>query len=119
MKLLVQSTLVPRERRLFMRAQGTDAAHQYIDFDSLPLMRRLLWWNLVLGVSFLFAIVAQTLFYLWFVHAIMGLWEALIPVSILGALYLAYLYIIEAFSMTASIVMSLIALQLVKTVLFL
>jgi hypothetical protein len=97
-----------------MRAQGMDSSHQFIDYDSLPLMRRLLWWNIVLGVSFLFALVAQTLFYLWFVHEIMGLWEALLPVAIIGVVYLTYLYIIEAFSTTASIVISLLALQMVS-----
>mmetsp|Transcript_33312 Transcript_33312/g.48244 ORF Transcript_33312/g.48244 Transcript_33312/m.48244 type:complete len:483 (-) Transcript_33312:370-1818(-) len=113
LKICTNPVLVSRERRLYMRAQGTEALYQFIDYDSLPLMRRLICWNLVLIVSFIFALVAQVLFYLWFVHAIIGLWHALVPVCILGVLYMSYLYIIEVFSRTACVVFSLVALQMV------
>ena len=113
------ATLVSPERRLFMRAQGSEgseawASARFIDYDSLPLMRRLFCWNLVLLVTFLLALVAQVLFSLWFTFGLIGLWHALGPVLVLGAAYIAFVYAVDVVSPKACVVITLLAIQLVR-----
>lgn len=108
------ATLVSRERRMFMRVQGTETENQFIDYESLPLMRQLFCWTLVLGLFFTFSLIAQILFYFWYIDASIGLWDALIPVCVLVAVYLIYLYSVEVFSILSCVVFSLITLELVS-----
>jgi hypothetical protein len=106
--------LVSREHRLFMRAQGIESNVDFIDYKSLPLMRNLLCLALIVLISFLCFLVSQFLFYLWFIYSIIGLWHALIPLSVIMLCYLLYLYLIEAFSLKICVLCSLSVLELVS-----
>ncbi|KAJ1439652.1 hypothetical protein B484DRAFT_443882, partial [Ochromonadaceae sp. CCMP2298] len=106
------STLVSRERRLFMRAQGTERQSEFIDYESLPLMRRLLCWNLALALSFLLILITQVLFSLWFISAAIGVWHALVPVLLLASLCLLYLCLMDVLSAMSCGVVVLVLLQL-------
>eukprot|EP01038_Epipyxis_sp_PR26KG_P015845 gene15845-21467_t len=112
LKVCNNATLVSRERRLFMRAHGTEDGQQFIDYDSLPLMRRLFFWTIVLSISFLFALFAQILYYLWFIHKVIGIWHAIVPISFLIIVYLFYMYIVEVFSLISCFNVSLLALEM-------
>ncbi len=113
-KVCNNAVLVSRERRLFMRAQGIESDLEFIDYDSLPLMRRLFCLDVVSVVTFVVAFVAQILFYLWFVDELLGIWEALLPICCLVGLYLLYMFTVRVFSMRACVMATLIAVQLVS-----
>ena len=108
------ATLISKERRLYMRQQGTETSSLFIDYDSLPLMRRLFCWNISLCITFLLLLIAQVLFSLWFIYDLIGLWHALIPVVILLCAYLCYLYSMAFMSVTGCWFSTFAALQLVS-----
>lgn len=109
------ATLISKERRQYMRRQGTESQSLFIDYDSLPLMRRLFCWNIGLSITFLLILTAQILFTLWFIYDIIGLWHALIPMIILTCGYLLYLYAMNFFSLWCCGIVTLAVLQLVST----
>ena len=96
-----------------MRAQGIENEKQFIDYESLPLMRQLFCWTFSCCCCFCLVLIAQILFYLWFVHSIIGMFHAIIPVSVLGVLLLLYLYIVDVVSISESFCISLLSFQLV------
>lgn len=106
------ATLVSRERRLFMRAQGVESARDFVDYDSLPLMRRLFCWNVVMMLSFFLAFITQILYYLWFVERLIGIWHVLVPLSFLIFGYLIYLYVMAIFSIKACLIFTFGVVQL-------
>lgn len=108
------ATLISKERRQFLRRQGTEAQSLFIDYDSLPLMRRLFCWNIGLTITFLLVLTAQILFTLWFIYGIIGLWHALIPMILLTVGYLGYLYLMNFFSVLCCSCATLAVFQLVS-----
>ena len=97
-----------------MRVQGTESDKQFIDYDSLPLMRQLFCWNFSFCLSFVLLLIAQVLFYMWFIHSQIGMWHAIFPVSILCIGFLTYLYVVNAVSLSEVFCISLLAIQLVS-----
>lgn len=112
-KICTSPTLVSRERRLFMRAQGVESL-QFIDYDSLPLMRSLFCRTTVTGVTFALLLVSQILYYHWFTYGTIGLWHALVPAIIILVLFLLYLYTVEVFSLFSCAVLTLGVVELVS-----
>jgi len=110
------ATLISKERRLYMRQQGTETASLFIDYDSLPLMRRLFCWNISLCITFLLLLIAQVLFSLWFIYDLIELWHALIPVVILLCAYLCYLYTMAFMSVMGCWFSTIAALQLASAI---
>lgn len=108
------ATLVSKERRMHMRRQGTESASLFIDYDSLPLMRRLFCWNLTFGITFIMLIIAQVLFSLWYVYDEIELWHALVPIVLLLCWYLGYLYLMAFMSLTSCGFGSLAVAQMVR-----
>lgn len=108
------ATLISSERRLYMRRQGTETASLFIDYDSLPLMRRLFCWNLTLSATFIMLIIAQALFSIWFLYDKVELWHALVPVILLVCSYLGYLYIMAFMSLSSCAFGTLAVFQLVS-----
>ena len=109
------TTIVSPERRNYMRQQGTDECALFVDCDSLPLMRRLLCWNIGLCLAFMLVLVAQVLFSLWAIYGIIGLWHALIPVCLLIVGYLLYLFSMRVVSLSTCGFVALAVGQLVRT----
>ena len=108
-------TLISRERRMFLRMHGPDSEEaQYIDYDSLPLMRRLFCWNLILLIVFIMILISQILYSMWFVYSIIGLWHALLPIIILVFLCLLYIAVVNVTTVLTTILLSLFLIQLVS-----
>jgi hypothetical protein len=99
---------------MFMRLQGTESDLQFIDYDSLPLMRRLFFLNIITCISYILTLTAQILFYLWLIPGTIGVWHALLPVCLLVSFYLIYMYVMKVFSFPACVAVSLLVLQLVS-----
>ena len=97
-----------------MRRQGTETASLFIDYDSLPLMRRLFCWNLTLGITFIMLIIAQALFSVWFLYDEVELWHALVPVILLMCAYLGYLYVMAFMSLNSCAFGTLAVFQMVS-----
>ena len=90
-------TLVSKERKLFMQAQGVEL-EQYVDFESLPLMRRLFFWSSVLATFLVLSFTTQIFFYLWLVAGIIGMWHAFYPVLLVFVLLFTYLILVKTLS---------------------
>jgi hypothetical protein len=93
-------TLISKERRLFMLALGLQI-EQYIDFESLPLMRRLFFWSTVLATFLLLTLTTQIFLYLWIVAGLIGMWHAVIPLLITFTVIFIYLILVKTMSLTA------------------
>ena len=113
-RVCMNATLVSPDHREYMREQGLEQDAKFVDYDSLPLMRRLLCWNIGLFVSFLLVLISQILFSLWFIYGVIGLWHALIPVLILTAGYLVYLYLMNVVSVICCAVVTVAVAQMVS-----
>ena len=100
--------LVSRERRLFMRVQGLRAGEEYVDYESLPLMRILFLWSSVLAFGMLLILTTQILFYLWYILGIIGMWHAFIPVISFAAIALVFMYLVHCVSIFDCINLSLL-----------
>lgn len=108
------ATLVSRERRIFIRSQNILNDVDLIEYESMPLMRRLFCLNAVAGVTSLLTLIAQVLFYLWFSIHVINVWRALIPLGVLLAVALAYMYLVKFVTWRVCGVISLLVLQLVR-----
>lgn len=108
------ATLVTRERRSFMRAFNVQSDLEYIDYESLPLCRKLFFVAITVGVSSTVALFAQILFYLWFAGVIKDVWNALIPVVTILVLYQIYMYLMKFFTVLTCFLFSLVLIQLVS-----
>lgn len=108
--------LVSRERMLFMRAEGRNIPgdDQYIDFESLPLMRTLFLWTSVLSASIVVCFITQILFYFWFILGIIGMWHALIPIIVLISFSLAYLYVAKTITVRDTCTLSILFATVVR-----
>ena len=106
-------TLVSNERKIFMQAQGMEL-EQYIDFDSLPLMRRLLFWSSVLATFLVLSFTTQIFFYLWLVAGVIGMWHAFYPVLLVFILLLLYLFLVRTLSVSTCSCYALSFLSLVR-----
>lgn len=90
-------TLISKERKLFMQAQGVEL-EQYVDFESLPLMRRLFFWSSVLATFLVLSFTTQIFFYLWLVAGAIGMWHAFYPVLLVFILLFIYLILVKTLS---------------------
>lgn len=83
----------------------------YVDYRSLPLMRRFFAWSIVLVISFVVILVSQSLFYLWFVGMI-GIWDAVFALSVLLISYMFYMYLMQIFKLVTCLIYTLLVIQL-------
>jgi hypothetical protein len=108
------ATLVSRERRLFMLAQGLEL-EQFIDFESLPLMRRLFFWSSVLATFLILTLTTQIFLYMWVVAGVIGIWHAAIPVLIEFAIIQIYFILVKTLSLASCTCFALSYLAVVSS----
>lgn len=113
-QLCQNAKLVTRERRLYINAQGIDNLGFYVDYESLPLLRRLFCWNIIVGIGFVFALLGQIFFYRWFNHPSYSLVEAAGPIIILVTLFALYMISVNVFSRNSCILFILSITSLVR-----
>ena len=97
------------------REQSSNEA-RYIDYESLPMLRRLFFWG---GITVLFAVMAtitQVLLFLWLVVGAIGMWSALCPVIIMIILLLCYMFVIKTISIETCLLCSLLFLDMVEKI---
>ena len=90
---------------------------RYIDYDSLPLMRRLFCSSFLLLLSLILIIITQILFSLWYLfynNHIINIYHTFIPIIILFCLFLLYSSLIKAASLQTCIVFTVLFIQLVS-----
>ena len=83
----------------------------YIDYDSLPLLRRLFCWGIVSALFAAMAVVTQVLFYLWLVVNAIGMWNALLPIAIMFVLLLCYMWAMSTISVGTCGIASILLLD--------
>ena len=103
--------LVSLEQRLFLRSRGDINDTDYIDYDSLPLLRRLFCWGIVSALFAAMAVVTQVLFYLWLVVNAIGMWNALLPIAIMFVLLLCYMWAMSTISVGTCGIASILLLD--------
>lgn len=122
-KMTTKIALVSRQRRLYLTSlQSNDNLNgevhprniAYIDFDSLPLFRRVTCWLVLLFVSSLLVLTTQILYYLWFIHKILKVWHAIIPTAVILLIMAIYMYLVEVFSLISCAIYSLLVYNLVS-----
>ena len=104
--------LISPEQRLFLRTRGNVDESQYIDYDSLPLLRRLFFVGAVSALFALMAITTQILFYLWLMEGVIGMWNALCPVIIVFIIILCYMFAMNTISLSSCLVASLLVIDM-------
>lgn len=108
------ATLMTRERRNYMRLFRIESDLEYIDYESLPLCRKLFCLSITIGVSTAVIFIAQILFYLWFAGVIQDVWNALSPIMTLLVLYQIYMYLMKFFTLQSCLLFTLLLIQLVR-----
>ena len=84
-----------------------------IDYESLPLLRRLFFWGVTSALFAILIIVAQILVYLWLVENAIGMWNALCPVIFVFVLLLCYMFAMRTISLATCSVATLILLEMI------
>lgn len=113
-QLCQNAKLVTRERRLYINAQGINDSGFYVDYESLPLLRRLFCWNIIVGIGFLFVLFGQIFFYRWFNHPSYSFVEAIGPIIILVIIFAFYMISVNVFTRNSCILFLLTMISLVS-----
>lgn len=110
--------LITSDRRLHLRFRGLEMEQeQYLmDLESLPLMRIWFFYCIVIIISFIFILITQILFYLWFIGIIHELWHVIVPLKILFIGYLMYMYLVKVFSLRSCFLLTLGFIQFVSLI---
>ena len=97
--LCTNPQLTSRSRRAWMRQHLSIATGEaYIDYDSLPLMRRLVCWTTVAVVSLLCYLSFQIMLYLWLIDWIVNFSYLLIPIVAWACAFILYIYVLDVCS---------------------
>ena len=91
------TALVTREAHLIKKAIGENPEN-HMTYDSLPLMRRMLFWSSVLAAFILVSFCSQLCYFIWLVAGVIELWRALAPVLALLTLLLVYMFLVRTIS---------------------
>jgi hypothetical protein len=106
------STLVTEERRFFMESEGISTA-EYIDFSSLPLLRKLLFSCFLGFISLILIFISQISFYVWFTTGTAGFLYSILPVILLHLSLLGFCLVSKTFSFSACSIILLSAVGMV------
>lgn len=107
------STLIREDRRLFMESEGI-STEQYINFSSLPLLRKLLFWCFICSISLTLIFISQILFYIWFTTGIIGFWYSILPIMLLHFSLLGACVVSKTFSFSTCLILLFSAVELVS-----
>jgi len=127
--------LVPRERstRLFMITYNKTNNNnnnnidlnnddnneiKFIDYDSLPLMRRLFCSSFLILISLILIMITQILFSLYYIYQYNNIYHTIIPIIILFCLFILYSTIIKAASLQTCAIFTLIFIQFVSFIIY-
>lgn len=113
-----RTTVVSKERKSMLIRQLNYDENNYVDHQSLPLMRRLFCWSVVISISFFMIFITQVFYYLWFI-GLMQIWDSFISIIFIFVIFLLYMYTVQIFSLIVCFLTSLILLQIVSLYLFL
>jgi hypothetical protein len=84
---------------------------EYIEYESLPLMRLILFWCIVIGSFLFFSFITQVLFYFWLVTGHLGMVHACIPLILVFVIILAYLYVTLTLSILTTSMFGLLFIE--------
>jgi hypothetical protein len=112
-----QVSLISRDRRISLNTAANHST-QYIEYESLPLMRRLLAWIASTFITLILCFISQILFYLWYIHDIWTVYYAVMPIMFLSVVYMIYMYIMEIFDLWACITYTCLVVGLVSNCIF-
>jgi hypothetical protein len=107
------STLIKEDRRLFMESEGI-STQEYIDFSSLPLLRKLLFWCFISSISLILIFISQISFYIWLTAGIIGFWYSILPIILLHFSLLGACVVSKTFSFSTCLILLLSAVELVS-----
>jgi hypothetical protein len=107
------STLIREDRRLFMESEGI-STEEYIDFSSLPLLRKLLFWCFISSISLILIFISQILLYVWFTTDIIGFWYSILPIILLHFGLLGACVVSKTFSFSTCLILLVSAVELVS-----
>ena len=91
------STLISKERRIYMIAYDSNP-EEYINSESLPLLRQLLFWSILLSIIYITTFATQIYSFYWLITGKIGLWRSLIPMIIMFAILLIYVTMVKSLS---------------------
>jgi hypothetical protein len=104
------------KRLLPQGAQRSEAsgrsAERLIQYDSLPLMRKIFLYGVLSAFYALFALISQFLLYVWCVSGSFGMWYALIPTIFVIIIFVAYAIMVRTVTDEALIMSGLLLLDL-------
>jgi len=113
-KLFNSLTLQTEERREYLEQHNNNDTNNMIDYHSLPLLRRLLFCNLLLFLFLISVLITQILMYIYFVYTnYISILQAMIPVILYTFLFLSYMFIIDTLSINSVFIILLIVVGLV------
>lgn len=113
------SSLISRERKLYLMEHFPQQYEErnYIEHQSLPLMRRLFCWSIVLAIAYSLILIAQVCYYFWFIHMI-SLWDSMISLIFILTIFMVYMYLVHIFNWIVCVLFSLFVVQLVSKLYF-
>jgi hypothetical protein len=109
--------LIPNDGKVYLNEDEISHPDEFVEMQSLPLMRHLFCQSIVFTIFLLLILVSQILFYCWFIGSY-SLWCAFLPVFIFLFLYNAYLYLTNIFQLPLCYLFSMVITQLVSYPLF-
>lgn len=113
-RLYSGATLITRERRQYMLAQGILDNQLLIEYENLPLMRVVLLWSFGGALTFAVMLTSQWLYFLWFNNQLSSLLEVFVPIGSLFSLLGGYMLFSRIFTVSDAISLTLLVLQAVS-----
>lgn len=113
-RLYSGATLINRERRQYMLAQGILEDKLFVEYENLPLMRVVLLWSFGGALVFAVMLASQWLYFLWFNNRLSSLLEVFLPIGVLFTLLGGYMLVSRIFTVSDTILLALLVLQVVS-----
>lgn len=113
-RLYAGATLISRERRQYMLAQGILEDQLFIEYENLPLMRIVLLWSFGGALTFSVLLVSQWLYFLWFNNRLSSLLEVFVPIGALFTLLGGYMVFSRIFAVVDAVFLALLVVQVVS-----
>lgn len=110
--------LVTKERIILTKGQGLKLSAtlgDFVEVESLPLLRKLLFCCFVAGVFLALSIISEIFFILWIIKGMIGMWHSFIPLIIILAIILVSFYIVRIISAYTFVSLALAYLDAVSS----
>lgn len=90
--------LMTHEQRVFAGSPTITSSSTFIEYESLPLLRSLYLYGVLAIIFMVLCLISQVLLYLYLIHHVISLWDALSPIIAINICFVVYLLTVKTLS---------------------